>query len=79
MPTETANDVANYPKNVAYPFKSDFLPNAKISSIDSTPDDSLGLNFIAGKFTFDTQIYQGMAVAIKGDLFYTQMCFPQKY
>ena len=35
-------------------------------------DDSLGLSFIAGKLTFDTQIYWGMSVVIRDDLFYTQ-------
>ena len=30
----------------------------------------LGLSFIAGKLTFDTQIYWGMSVVIKDDLFY---------
>ena len=30
-------------------------------------DDSLGLSFIAGKLTFDTQIYWGMSVVIKDD------------
>lgn len=46
--------------------------------MDSMIDDSLGLSFIAGRLTFDTQIYWGMSVVIKDDLFYTQMGFLQK-
>lgn len=39
----------------------------KISSIDSMINDSFGLLSIAGELTFDTQMDQGMALAINSE------------